>query len=98
MDYMMVRLSNTFGDGLRDYMRFNGNIGDWYKFVWDDHSVMYVVRDDKCFGGFAYHRLDGPSIITDSAVMFFVDDTHYEYTRLYCEAAGMSDEDTFMGC
>ena len=95
MEYMTEHLPNQLGDGLNEYLKLKRE-GGWYKVVWDDHSVMYIVRDNKFYGGYSYHRPDGPCIITGKVVMFFVEDLQYEYTKLYCEAAGMSDEETFM--
>lgn len=60
------------------------------------------VPDIKYFYKNDYHRTDGPAVIEldmdDVAgyIDFWVNGSVYYSTKQYCEAAGMSDEDTFM--
>lgn len=46
---------------------------------------------------YEHHRLDGPAMIFNSgSIAFYVRNEWFVRTDAFCEAAGMSDEDTFI--
>ena len=75
--------------------QFKSKKGILVKEISDDF-VIYSIGDGKHYNT---HRVDGPAVIDMDEcgdIDFWVNGVVYYSTELYCQAAGMSDEETFM--
>lgn len=60
--------------------------------------VTYTIGNTPAYMHYSFHRVDGPACIEldDNIIMFYITDRGYYMTTSFCEAAGMSEEETFM--
>lgn len=87
-------------DGCEDeYIMRRNKEGALLRFVDPEvPTVTYTIGNTPAYMHYSFHRVDGPACIEldNDMIMFYITDRGFHMTTSFCEAAGMSEEETFM--